>query len=82
MPVFANIVPDPLTFRPIDECFFESLYNLLQVLVKRFFSTVIVDKIFDNIARKFVNSSVYGVGLVDNLALKNDFALLIHLIDV
>src|SRR2546425_3676677 len=76
--VFSNIVPDPLTFRPVDECFFESLYDLLQVLVKRFFRTIIVDKVFDNVAREFIDPGIYGVGLVDNLSLKNDFALLIH----
>src|SRR2546425_12654695 len=77
--ILTDIVSDFLALRAINKRFFEPLDDPFYVLVKRLFGAVIVDKVLDNIAGEFVNAGVYGVGFVDDFALKNVFALFIHL---
>src|SRR5439155_5867766 len=76
------IVANLLTFGTIDKCLLETLYDPFHVLKERFFRAVVIDEVLDNVARKFVNTSVDGVSFVDDFPLKNDFTLFIHLVNL
>src|SRR5438045_3389533 len=82
MAIFSDIVANLLTFRTIDKCFLETLYDLFHVLKERFFRAVVIDEVLNNVAREFINTSVDGVGFVNDLPLKNDFTLFIHLVNL
>src|SRR2546430_16413100 len=82
MTVFSDIMSNLLALGTIDKCLLETLYDLFHVLKERFFRAVVIDEVLNNIARKFVNTSVDGVGFVNDLPLKNDFTLFIHLVNL
>src|SRR6266702_51082 len=82
MTVFSDIVANLLTFRTIDKCLLETLYDLFHVLKERLFRAVVIDEVLNNVAREFVNTGVYGVSFVDDLPLKNDSTLFIHLVNL
>src|SRR5438105_10558636 len=82
MAIFPNIVTNLLTFSTIDKCLLEPLYDLFHVLKERFFRAVVIDEVLNNVAREFVNTSVDGVSFVDDLPLKNDLTLFIHLVNL
>jgi hypothetical protein len=52
--------------------------NLVHVLMKGLFLTVVIDQVLQHIPRKLIHSRVNGVYFVDDLALENFLEFIIH----
>jgi len=69
---------DLLGLGTVNEILLQPPHHLLHVGMERLLGTIVVDQVFDDIARELVHAGIDGQGLVDDLALEHVFEFLIH----